>query len=321
MKDFKRILFSLFLMLSGCVNGIDYVVHGGGVGETEEIIKYIVNDPNADIWIESFTQVDAYEEIDILWVLDGSCSMVAHQSNVLDGVKQMMGNLPVDINWRLKMITAGNGKYVTQSTTFPLTRGDTIGDAVTMYNQLPFDGGEEGFDAVQDYIFNDAYGATWLRADAALLVVFVSDEEEQSLMSVASFTSWASAIRPSTYLSFIGHVRDEDSVCDYGVGSQNTGLRYMEAVNHFGGTIVDICETDWSAGVTDATQNITPIEEWELYHTPYANTIVVFEDGRRMQKTEWNYNSVANIIEFLQPPAEGSLIEIGYAIEFYHLST
>jgi len=320
MLAFKHLLLAACLVLAGCYSGMEYVVHGSTTEtETETIIKYIVTEPEADIWIDSFTQVEAYEAIDIVWVIDGSCSMMAHQTRLLAGIEHMMNNLPPDVNWRLKMITAGDGTRITQPTTFPLTRGDDIDDAMAMYNALPNDGQEKGFDAIKNYVQTDAYARSWMRDDAALLTVFVSDEREQSTQTVADFVSWYGWLRPSVYLSFIGNVETEDSVCSYQTNFSTIGRKYMDAVNSFSGTIIDICETDWSAGVDDATQNIEPIEEWELTHVPYVDTIVVFEDNAPMDPADWTYDAVGNVIEFSETPAENALVEIGYAIKYYNM--
>lgn len=320
MHVFKAIGFALLILFSGCYSGMEYVVHGSTTEtETETIIKYIVTEPEADIWIDSFTQVEAYEAIDIVWVIDGSCSMIAHQTRLLTGIEHMMNNLPPDVNWRLKMITAGDGSRTSQPTTFPLTRGDDIDDALQMYNQLPNDGQEKGFDAIKNYITKDSYAQTWMRDDAALLVVFVSDEREQSTMTTADFITWYNWTRPSIYLSFIGNVETEDSVCPYTTNFSTIGRKYMDAVNHYSGTIIDICESDWSAGVDDATQNIEPIEEWELTHVPYVDTLVVFEDNSPMDPSDWTYDPTDNMVKFTTTPAENALIEIGYAIKYYNM--
>jgi len=321
MMDFKKLFLFLAITLSSCYNGIDYVVVGGSTEtETETIYKYIVTEPEVDIWIDSFTQVGAYENIDILWVIDRSGSMDRHRLTLLDGIEHMMNSLPTDINWRLKMITAGDGTRITQPTTFPLTRGDTVADAHDMYEKLPPDPIEEGFSAVQNYIMKDAYALTWMRPDAALLVVFVSDEPEQSGIPVSSFVGWYGTLRPEVYLSFIGNVEPEDSVCAWKPNAGMIGKRYMEAVDHFGGTIVDICETDWSPGVDDATQSVIPVDEWELTHLPYEDTIVVFEDGQKMDPLLWIYDPTTNIIEFVNRPPEGALVEIGYGIKYYRVN-
>ena len=313
MTAFRVALIFLFSMFASCDNNFDYVIHGQGEKE------YIVSEPDAEIWIESFLQPASYEKIDILWVIDGSCSMMAHRSTLLNGIELMMNDLPTDVNWRLKMITTGDGGAVKQPQTFPLTRGDTITDALHMYNALPSDGMEKGFDAVKNYITLDPYAPTWLRPDAALLTVIVSDEEEQSSMSAVDFQAWYQSIRPTVFLSFIGNVYPEDSVCAYTPRLLDVGVKYMDATNYFSGVIIDVCQPDWTAGVSDATQKIDPFEEIELTHEPYKQTIVVFEDGRIMDTAKWTYVEADNTVEFDIIPNEGVLVEIAYSVKYYNL--
>ncbi len=314
MTVFRIFVVLIFSMFVGCDNNFDYVIHGQGEKE------YIVTEPDAEIWIQSFRQPAAYDEIDILWVIDGSCSMMTHKSSLLTGIEVMMNTLPTDVNWRLKMITTGDGRAVKQPQTFPLTRGDTIQDALDMYNALPPDGMEKGFSAVFNYITLDAYAQTWLRPDAALLTVFVSDEEEQSTMSSVDFQAWYHGLRPNVFLSFIGNVYAKDSVCTFAPSGNYIGVKYMNAVNYFLGTIVDICESDWSPGVEDATQKIEPFEDIELDHEPYKKTIVVFEDGVPMDTAKWTYIEADNLIEFDPIPPSGALIEVSYAVKYYNLT-
>ena len=314
MTAFRILVVILFSMFVGCDNNFDYVIHGQGEKE------YIVTEPDAEIWIQSFRQPAAYDEIDILWVIDGSCSMMAHKASVLSGIEVMMNRLPTDVNWRLKMITTGDGRAVPQPKTFPLTRGDTIQDALDMYNALPPDGMEKGFSAVFNDITLDSYASTWIRPDAALLTVFVSDEEEQSTMAAVDFQAWYQGLKPNVFLSFIGNVYPKDSVCTFAPAGNSIGVKYMNAVNYFLGTIVDICESDWSPGVEDATQKIEPFEDIELDHEPYKKTIVVFEDGVPMDIAKWKYIEADNLIEFDPIPPNGALIEVSYAVKYYNLT-
>ncbi len=313
MTAFRVVLIFLFSMLMSCDNNFDYVIHGEGEKE------YIVAEPDPEIWIESFRQPASYDSIDILWVIDGSCSMMAHRTSLLSGIELMMNSLPTDVNWRLKMITTGDGGAVNQPQTFPLTRGDTIADAIAMHSALPADGMEKGFDSIKNYITLDPYAATWMRPDAALLAVIVSDEEEQSTMSAIEFQAWYQSIRSNPFLSFIGNVYPEDSICDFPPRITDTGIKYIDAVNYFSGVVVDICEEDWSAGVADATQKIEPFEEIELTHEPYTKTIVVFEDGRLMDTAKWTYIEADNTVEFDIVPDEGVLVEIAYSVKYYNL--
>jgi len=315
---FKHIIATAaVLMMSSCATNIDYVIHGGGEGEKETIIEYIEVEvePDAEIWIDSFDQVGAFDEIDILWVIDKSCSMIAHNASLLDGVGAMMNNLPTDVNWRLKMITAGGSSHIVQPTTFPLTRGDSAADALDMLNALPADGYEKGFDAAKNYISTDAYAQTWMRPDASMLIVFVSDEEEQSTMTVSDFTTWYENRRQSVYMASIVNVNAADSVCASPPYVNNIGLRYMEATDYFSGNVIDICEDDWATAVEEATNEIEPYESYRLTHIPYTDTIVVFADGSLYH--DWHFDEADNKVYFDILPAEGVHVEVGYEVKEY----
>jgi len=308
----------LIAMISGCYNGMEFVLHGEAGAEPDPIdtgIGIPYEDKDEEVWVDSFVQEESFEKIDVLWVIDRSCSMRVHDARLTTGVEAMMNAMPPDVNWRLKMITAGNTK--TQSTMFPLTRGDTAVDAINMLNDLPADGGETGFDAVYDYVTSDPYGMTWLRPDAALLTVFVSDEEEQSGFTSSTFLAWYNLTRPANFLSFVGNVKDADSVCSYTVHSQMLGQKYMDAVNGVGGVIVDICEPDWSPGVAEATDKIIPLDFVSLTHIPHEKSIRVFIDGSLVAGTEWTYDASLNEVVMNDYPLGGSFVEAAYTIKYY----
>ena len=316
MQVFKYIIAALgLLIMTSCVDQEYALIIGSTETETETI--YVEVEPDTEIWIDSFTQVGAFEEIDILWVIDKSCSMNSHNAALLDGVEAMMNSLPMDVNWRLKMITAGS--WATQATTFPLTRGDTVQDAVNMLNALPIDGSETGFDAIKDYVMTDTYAQTWLRHDAAFLVVFVSDEEEQSSMSVGDFNMWYEYFRKSVYMASIVNVEAADSVCDWAPAGNMIGYRYIESTDYFAGNVIDICEEDWGTAVEEVTNEIEPHEDYMLTHIPYEGTIVVFADG--VPYSHWHFDSSDNRVYFDVVPAEGVLVEIGYDVKEYNYIT
>ena len=87
-----------------------------------------------------------------------------------------------------------------------------------MFNAMGTGHREEGFDSVYEYIINNSYAQTWMRPEAALLVVFVSDEEEQSdehFIMVEDFINWYGAQRNgSVFLSSIVKKPVDESLCD-----------------------------------------------------------------------------------------------------------
>ena len=287
------------------------------ISDQRTIIETIVIEPKSEIWVDEFEQVEEFDKIDIIWVLDRSCSMTRINETLLDSIETMMDALPEDVNWRLKMITAGTAWTTLQPDTFPLTRGDILSDAEQMLAALPGDQGEEGFDALKNYITLNDYARTWLRPSAAMLVVFVSDEEEQSDNSatVEDFTRWYENYRRTVFLASIVHLPEYESVCDPPPASHNVGDRYIEATEYFEGQIVDICLDDWSLAVKEATNQMKPIEYYELTHKPYVETMIVYIDGQ--VSYDWYYDDVQNMIEFTVIPPSFAEVRMAYLVKEY----
>ena len=266
---------------------------------------------DADIWVDSFVQVRAVDGVDIIWVIDNSGSMIQHQTNLLLGIETMMNALPLG-GWRLVMISADPSASLIEQQ-FPLVPGDGINEASDMYDQMQTGGAERGFDAAMNYIENNPYAATWMRHDAALLVVFVSDEDDQSIILAdeADFISWYVPRRfGNVFLASIVHLTEDDSSCDPYPYSAYYGETYIAATNMLFGTVVDICSTDWAPGVLDATTQIEPYESIVLTHSPVPQTIRVFIDGQL--SFDWYYDPSDNTVYFTTVPGSGSLVEIGY---------
>lgn len=281
------------------------------------IYEEVPGDTNyGEIWVDSFTQPLSVDGVDILWVIDTSGSMSRYDPQLLAGIEAMMNALP-ESGWRLAMLSNDPAKASIEAQ-FPLVPGDDIDDAMDMYTAMGRGHREEGFDAAYEYIMNNPYASTWMRPDAALLVVMVSDEEEQSddhFPLVDDFLTWYSGQRAgSAFLSSINNVEAADSVCTHPVNSIDIGDRYMEATNYFGGVVVDICAEDWSPGVTDASAQIEPHESWELTHLPsHEDTIRVFQNG--VLNWDWYYESSDNTVQFTIIPSGNVLVEIGYHYE------
>jgi len=286
-------------------------------GETEYIYTHDTGGEPGVVWVDSFTQPASVDEIDILWIIDTSGSMYRYTANFLVGIEAMLNALPPS-GWRLAMLSNDPFRAATENQ-FPLVPGDDIIDATDMYTRMGQGPWEEGFDAAYEYIVNNPYSRTWMRNSAALLVVFVSDEEEQSnqyMINVRDFTNWYSGLRlNSSFVSSIVNLDGNTSVCPSTPTAFDVGDRYIEATNFFNGIIVDICSDDWSPGVTDAFQQIEPYEEWKLTYTPLGNSVRVFINTQPMPTTDWYYSLYNNTVYFNTIPSEGSLIEIGYRIE------
>jgi hypothetical protein len=283
-----------------------------------EVPVYIdtgIDDPGL-IWVDSFIQPNTVDGIDILWVIDTSGSMHRFDAQLLLGIETMLTALP-PTSWRLAMIPNDPSPAVLEDQ-FPLVPGDDILDAEAMYSSMGRGGREEGFDSVYEYVINNPYAATWMRPDAGLLVVFVSDEQEQSddhFIDVIDFTTWYRSLRGGSVFiaSIINHDATE-SVCLTPPNPIDVGTRYMDATAAFSGNVIDICADDWTSGVADAAASIEPHEMWTLTHAAAADSVRVFINGavQASGMTTWTYSESDNTVYFHTIPAGSSLVEIGY---------
>ena len=331
----RKIAFAaLATLAAGCVT--DYAIVAPErevfIYETETVYEEVIVEvevevPLGDVWVDSFDQPNTINGIDIIWVIDRSGSMHDDAARITAGIEAMILALPAD-GWRLNIISADPNKtlsYSDGSLFFPVLPTvdplDAVADANALFGEVaaiaaPY---EQGFAAVHSYLTDAAsYSYTWMRPEAALLVVFVSDEEEQSqaqFPSVSDFTSWYSFQRPpgATFLASIVNLHPDDSTCNGNISFW--GERYIDATNSYAGAVVDICASDWSAGVVDATSQTEPYEEYELSHKPFPDTIRVFIDGSLSSSSDWHYDAARNVVVFDVIPAGGSLVEIGYVIQ------
>ena len=318
-------MFALFLFLFACISDhmLTYEVEKITYEEVETWVSQqdvyiegdtiIVQDTGqdaADIWVDNFTQPGNFDGVDILWVIDPSGSMANDRPRVVAGIGEMLAVLPIT-SWRLAIISADPTKAA-QTQEFPLIPGDDAQDAEDQLIVTVTGHHEKGFDAVRSYMGN-GYAGTWMREDAALLIVFVSDEEEQSYSNfpnTSDFVGWISTQREYVFISSIVQLKEGDTVCEP-AAPINEGKRYVQASDALPGQKIDICSEDWSQGVADAGTQVTQYDYLELSYIPlYNDRIYIFIDG--VPNYDWYYEPAENRVYFNTMPPEKSLVEIAY---------
>jgi len=305
-------LFIIYLL--GCVSD-HYLSYG--VHKTEKEYVYVQDnfiegeaEPEWPIWVDSFVQPETSNGVDIIWAIDGSGSMSEEYPKVLQGISDMLANLPW-ISWRLMIISMTPHESVAVEG-LPLIPGDSYQDALDMFTQNVQGTHENGFLSVQKFLTENVDAQQWLRDDATLLIVFVSDEDDGSdpqIPNAASFEYFLRDFRQNVFVSSIINIDPVESVCsNY---THWIGFRYIDLTSAFNGHIIDICTDDWSQGVADASNQITPKEYLDLTHVPHdVNNIYVFVDG--VEFSDWTYDPALNRVVFSVIPPENSLVEIAY---------
>ena len=160
---------------------------------------------NYPLWSQTYIQPTTGNGVDILWVVDPSGSMSMNWPQVVLGVEQMMLALPLDVNWRLEIIPTDDYRSK-RLESFPILPGDSLQVAQDHLTNNVTGYSERGFDAVKEYIQENADAAQWMRPDVSLLIVFVSDENDYSSQTPAQFITWIQYQRPEVFIASIVNV-------------------------------------------------------------------------------------------------------------------
>jgi len=151
----------------------------------------------------------------------------------------------------------------------------------------------------------------FLRDEAALVVVFVGDEDDHSPDSV------------DTYVRFLRARKGENQpqrMTLYAIAPTATGCptsggggtRYAEAAARTGGEVISVCEPDYSPLLrTVASKAFSPQDRFPLSDQPDAGSIAVSVDGVPAT-TGWTYDGATNSVVFSTAPAAGAKVDIYY---------
>ena len=299
MKKTFLTLLGIFSLITGGCTSDNILTH-----EREVVVETY-----PDVWVDSFVQPSQTDGYDILWVIDRSGSMNNHDPELLAGIEAMLTSLPLDTGWRLGIISTDEDEALS-NTTFPLVPGDDILDATAALNAIGgvWSSGEAGFESVYSYMELGAYSTSWMRQSAALLIVFVSDEDEQSMNWTASeFYGWVTTKRSRVLISSIVGL-DENSCAD------QIGQAYLDVTAMASGVEIDICSEDWTPGVAEASKPFEPIEYLELSDYPIEDSIIVLYDSIEQDPSVWSYDIATNTVYFTPIPNDGVLVEVAYSI-------
>ena len=241
---------------------------------------------------QSFVQ-EYHTDVDVLWVVDNSCSMDEEMQQVATNFASFIDEfVDLGLNYHLAVVTtdmddpAQSGRFrgpvLTQDTP------DVINAFLAQVDQgSAGSGSERGFDAVQAALSEplaSTDNAGFLREEAALAVIVLSDEDDDSTQGSTSFVNWFESLKPDPEkLTF-------SSICgDRGFGCQefdffgntlsaSAGPQYIDATDGFWASI---CTSDTPASAAKALTAAGMTVEFPD-HPPSnsANDRDVDEDGR-----------------------------------------
>jgi len=256
---------------------------------------------NADVFYQ-----DPPSEVDILMIVDNSCSMSPYQANLARNFNEFItffdeanvdyhiavGTTTVEVPEAFDTCSLADvsaipaGGYLVGDT---VITNETVDADQTFANLVSVgtcgNGQEMGLEsalmAVSEPLASSV-NAGFLREDASLSLIFVSDEEDASPRPTADYIN--------TFYEVKGH-RDRDVVnasalvvkdlndC-FGVALESTeGTRYLDVASQTNGIVGSICEEDFSDIVTELSLNASRLNDtFVLSAEPAPSTLQVSID-------------------------------------------
>lgn len=262
-------------------------------------------------------------KIDILWVVDNSGSMSDEQASLaanFDAFIQSFASKDIDFQMAITTTDARagiSGEPVAGS--IDALNYSAMQDDVDLFKNsfksmiqvgIRGSGHEQGLQTSYDFFNN--YGNSFLREDAFLQVIYVSDENDQSPDMVSAYVE---AIQDMKLNAGKVKMHGIVSFADEGQGITNGHARYGDATELTSGSLYDI-DGDFYQSLENLGEKIVElVETFPLQFAPVVDSIVVKVNG--VESNDWEYIAQGNSIKFLEGaiPVDGDEISVSYEKE------
>lgn len=254
------------------------------------------------------------QTLDILFLIDESGSMNLDQEALWATMPliyaELVGSSFTDLQWQAgigAIDDSAGGIYGFVTWENPNAEWD-LAALMVLLQQHPF---EEGRDAA---IYSMANDDDFHRPDADLLIVFISDEPDQSQTTIEQYEIMVSSYKEYPFIV------TESSIVSTGIYEWDEEICTQNALGEgyldISEVVVDICDTDQWVTVLDHAKEHVPTlnEKWPLDQVPlYPDEIIVQADGAVW--SEWEYVIEENTIYLTSIPPIGTYITIAYLVE------
>ncbi|MES2644892.1 MAG: choice-of-anchor D domain-containing protein [Myxococcota bacterium] len=259
---------------------------------------------------------------DILFVIDNSSSMGNEQASLAANFEFFAAGLvALEVDYQLAVITVDDPEFQGTARGVPIITEDTddvVAEFIAQTNvglisgvtespsEMAYQSTSSGGDA--------GPGSDFLRDDARLAVIVVSDEPDYSP------EEWA------FYLAhFQGLKADVDDVVVHaisgdwpsGCGDASATDKVYQMTVETGGLYLSVCAADWASHLEALVEaSSADLTSFELTEEPVPETIVVRVDGITTT-VGWTYDAVGRSVDFDEShiPDGGSTIEVEYALQ------
>lgn len=297
------IISLLILFLTSCAN--DFTVSPRDV--TEIIVQAEDTSPTTEVVVDYFIQPSKPDSLDVLIVLDTSCSMADDYEKVSIGMELLKDDIePLTNDYQMAIINSSlRGNYFVG----PFGPTSNIIDLLLAPSVLSRDTNETPFASHYLFATDTSEGLEFLRPGVPKLMIYISDEEEQSPMSVEQFKDWLDEYHAGVDHDVITIAIKEYSHPDCMLLEGHIGYRYDQLSQYYNKRSVNFCG-DWQTALADSSFLLSPVTYLGLSETPVEESIVVYQNGE--EEDLWYYLPETNTVYFEFVLDEGSVIEVGY---------
>jgi hypothetical protein len=275
------------------------------------------------------------EEVDILLVVDNSCSMQPYQQEFGRNFDAFIDwFIDADVDYHIAVITtdpeiATAGEFIAPVIT-PETRNasEVFNSAVNV--GTTGSGAEMGLETARlalsaQYLQTKNKG--FIRDEAELSIIFTSDEEDGSPEPVNSYINTFFGVKGQRSRDVFNAsaltVTNERMCTDAQAAASSPGTRYVDVATQTGGVIGDLCSDDYAAIVTELSLNASRMRDtFYLSQLPDPSSIEVGIDDELIpcDAGVWSYVMLqegagevpAIVFETASLPPIDSRVEVSY---------
>jgi hypothetical protein len=274
--------------------------------------------------LETFKQaVSQTKKIDIVWIIDNSGSMADEQMALGQNFSAFIDDfITKNVDFKMAITTTDTSTSYLKGFMVPgsdtkLTSAKAALDESqfkTDFNNLvkvgiTGSGYEKGLEASEGFM--QKYAASFLRADAYLAVVLVSDEEDQSPKTPTAYTDYLKSFKSQAGLVKFYTIADINKT-NSGYGISTGADRYTKASSETGGVIADI-RNDFYHNLSDMGDSIINLlDSFALANSPVTGSMIVYVNN--VETTDYTYDAETRSIRFdvNKLPPVGAEIKVLY---------
>lgn len=328
MRDLIKPLLLVSLMIfSGCKGDTAYLQ------EEQPFIEPIRPEQQRDDRIYTIADFIIDKEIDVVLVVDNSGSMGSIQQAVVDNAKLFFQTFAKDntVDWKIGIVSTDKREkpYIGFDRSFdsslidprdPQSFDRVVRDFQSAMERLGTSGdaSEYTFYNLKRHLddYNGAGGAdSFLRTNAHLVTIMISDEEEQSIdgfgggyEASAFYQTMLSYIASDKVLRFYGAIDHKDLTnCDGWAADPWLGSEFEKIISLSGGFVISACINNFGlelARIGEDIANLVENPRLLLKRRPKVDTLkVYYEDqelkpGAKEDGGAWFYEEITNTINF-----------------------